>query len=98
MVWVHGPFPCGVWPDIKIAQLALVNVMDDGEKIVADGGYKGEQCFVTPNGLNNFDQQKKSDVRAHHEPVNARLKKWGTLKNTFHHHPMQLPTSASWRS
>jgi hypothetical protein len=87
MVWVHGPFPCGVWPEIKIAQLALVNVMDDGEKIVADGGYKGEQCFVTPNGLNNFDQQKKSDVRAHHEPVNARLKKWGTLKNTFHHHP-----------
>jgi hypothetical protein len=58
-----------VWPDIKIAWLALMNVVDDGEKVVADGGYWGGGamlCYSQWLGLNNFDQQKKSDVRVHH--------------------------------
>ena len=54
IVWHHGPFPCGTWPDLQIARDRAVFMLDDDEKFLADGGYAdGGQYFDTPNGLNN---------------------------------------------
>ncbi|KAL7565604.1 hypothetical protein ACA910_018966 [Epithemia clementina (nom. ined.)] len=39
IVWVNGPFPCGEWPDVNIAQLALHGMLDNNEMYVADGVY-----------------------------------------------------------
>ena len=39
IVWVNGPFPCGSWPDLKIARADIFHKLAPGEKILADGGY-----------------------------------------------------------
>ena len=58
----------------------------DGEKILADGGYRdGNQFFETPNGLHDADQRMKATARARHETINARLKRWNVLKDVFRH-------------
>jgi hypothetical protein len=36
-VWINGPFPCGSWPDLRIARNALVDALDAGEYYLADG-------------------------------------------------------------
>lgn len=86
IVWAHGPFPCGTWPDLKIARHGIQQQMAPGEKYVADGGYRdGQQFRLTPTGYNNLEQRKQSVVRARHETINARLKKRSALGNTFQH-------------
>jgi hypothetical protein len=87
MVWVNGPYPCGQWPDLRIARDWLVYELDPGEMFLADGGYRDGGVYAeTPNGLNTFDQRMKSVARARHETVNARMKNWGVLRGTFRHH------------
>jgi hypothetical protein len=27
-VWINGPFPCGSWPDLRIARNALVDALN----------------------------------------------------------------------
>jgi hypothetical protein len=77
-VWINGPFPCGSWPDLRIARNALVDALDAGEYYLADGGYRdGNQYSVTPTGLHNFDDRQKAVVRARHESLNKRYKKTG---------------------
>lgn len=86
IVWINGPFPCGTWPDLRIARSALIDALDSGEKYLADGGYKDGGVFaVTPNGLNSTEQQMKKIVRARHETVNRRLKQFNALHRTFRH-------------
>jgi hypothetical protein len=38
VVWKNGPFPCGSFPDIKIARRDLVPILLPGEKYIADRG------------------------------------------------------------
>jgi hypothetical protein len=86
IVWVHGPFPCGEWPDLRIAREALVYALDAGEMYVADGRYHdGNNWSDTPNGLNTLEQHQKSLVRARHETANARFKMWSTLGQKYRH-------------
>jgi hypothetical protein len=67
-------------------------MVDDGELLIADGGYHdGEQYFVTPNGLNNYEQYLQSVVRARHETVNQRFKQWAALERVFRHDVMLHP-------
>ena len=40
IVWVNRPYRCGAWPDEKIAQDGLHHILEDGERYIADGGYK----------------------------------------------------------
>ena len=35
IVWLHGPFPCGLWPDLKIFRKSLKQQLLEGEKVVA---------------------------------------------------------------
>jgi hypothetical protein len=88
IVWVNGPYPCGAWPDLRIARDWLIYELDHDEKYLADGGYQdGRQYSETPNGLNNADQKMKADARARHETVNSRFKNFGILERKFRHRP-----------
>lgn len=86
IVWINGPYPCGSYPDIRIAREALVFELQDWEFYIADGGYQdGGNYAVTPNGYHTFTDRQKSVVRARHETVNRRLKSWRALNHTFRH-------------
>ena len=87
IVWINGPFRCGAWPDLRIAREKLVHNLSRGEKIIADGGYQGEDCFDTPNGLNNQRSKMVSNIRARHETINGKIKAFRVVSNesTFRH-------------
>ena len=83
-MWKNGPYPCGAYPDVKIARDLLVPAMCVGEKYIADRGYRDGQCFAsTPTGYNNDMERMKSKVRARHEHVNSRIKKFRILSTKF---------------
>ena len=89
IVWIHGPFPCGKWPDINIFQNSLVSFLGQFERVEADDGYIGEaplrvkcpKSFANPKET-EFMQQR---VRNRQETVNKRFKDWGILRQLFWH-------------
>jgi DDE superfamily endonuclease len=84
IVWKNGPYPCGSFPDITIARDRLHNYMAIGEMYVADRGYKdGRQYGDCPTGYNTPGQRMRGIVRARHESVNARIKKFKILSTAF---------------
>ena len=87
IVWINGPFPCGSYPDRKIARdEGLEDALNVGEMYVADGGYRdGFTRAETPTGLRNEDQWMKGIARARHETLNARFKLFGVLRQLFRH-------------
>ena len=42
IVWIHGPFECGLWPDIKIFSNSLMSHLGNSECVEADNGYVRE--------------------------------------------------------
>ena len=88
VVWVNGPYPCGRWPDIKIFREDLKHILDDGEMVIADAGYRGEAGkILTPLTLTPDEDMKEAagTIRARHETCNRRFKVWGCLKQKFRH-------------
>ena len=88
IVWVNGPFPCGAWPDLKIAMDSLVYMFEGDERAVADNGYKGHPEFfdIPWKHLDNYEQRtRKALARARHETVNGRFKDWKCLKEVWRH-------------
>jgi hypothetical protein len=84
IVWKNGPYPCGPFPDLTIARDKLHGEMAPGEMYVADRGYSDAYEFGdTPTGYNTTGQRMKSIVRARHEGVNARIKKFKILSTRF---------------
>ena len=57
--------------------------MAEGEKILADGGYRDRNVFETPTGYNNKDQRMKKVARSRHETFNARIKNFNVLSPTL---------------
>ncbi len=89
VVWFNGPFACGNWPDLKIFRHGLIFELDEGEKVEADSGYRGQPDSVcTPNCnvfINEVGKRQKELVRSRHETLNKRLKQWHCLHDTFRH-------------
>lgn len=88
IVWLHGPFPCGEWPDIKIFRHALIDQLSEGERVEADDGYVGEspRHIKIPDALDSKEKNRmRATVRMRHETVNRRFKQFGALKQTFRH-------------
>jgi hypothetical protein len=84
IVWKNGPYPCWAFPDIKIARHKLVKELLPGEKYVADRVYfDGGQFADTPTGFSTLKQRMQSLVRAQHETVNSRLKKFHILSTRY---------------
>jgi len=82
IVFIHGPFPCGYYPDITIFRLKLRGMLLRAkEKCQADLGYRGEPgCVILPNQFDSEAiQQLKADARARHETVNKRMKQFECL-------------------
>ena len=80
IVWAHGGYPCGEWPDLRLARDAFIGRLAIGEMALADGGYRDHQYFINPNG----DRHKKN-ILARHETVNRRVKQFSSMKHVFRH-------------
>ena len=87
IVWIHGPFPCGSFPDIKIFRHGLKHQLAKGESVEADRGYRGEpQCVSVPSDYSSQKQKiAKDHARARHEHINGRLKQFACLSHIFRH-------------
>lgn len=84
IIWKNGPYPCGRWPDLKIARDKVLKRLRLQEKVLADGGYADGFTFCeTPTGRNNPDQQMKQLARARHETINRRLKQFAVLSQVY---------------
>ena len=61
----------------------MKSILSDGEKVIADKGYRGEDDWiVVPTG--DINDPGKS-VRTRHETVNKRFKQWQILHRVFRH-------------
>jgi hypothetical protein len=40
-VWINGPFEPGILNDVSIFQSCLLVMLEDGERVEADDGYRG---------------------------------------------------------
>ena len=89
IVWINGPYECGLWPDISIFHNSLISHLEVGEQVESDDGYIGEApgCIKCLKSFSNpeetlFMQQR---VRNRQETVNKRMKNWGVLKQVYRH-------------
>lgn len=84
IVWVHGPFPCRSYPDIKIFRLRMKHRLPFNEVVVADVGYNDEKCMSKQDCEAN-KEELHSTIRARHESANGRLKNFAVLQSKFRH-------------
>ena len=94
ILWVSGPFKAATH-DLTIYRRpgGLRSRIPGGKRVIADRGYKGETKYGGPTTLsirNEIDtpavREFKRNVRARHENLNARLKKFAVLGTRFRHH------------
>ena len=90
LVWIHGPFPCGQWPDVSIFRNCLKSFLDKNERVEADDGYIGEEPISckTPGGFYSRSEDvddARRRLRSRHETANARIKYYGICSQTFRH-------------
>lgn len=57
IVWAYGGFPCGDWPDLRLARHCLVTFLEGGEKVLADKGYNDRTFFILPNEKNKIQHK-----------------------------------------
>ena len=82
-MWVNGPFPCGVLPDIKIYKRDLKQKLLTSEIVLADKGYP-DRTVNLPNVLDSHEVRKWNKwVGKRHETVNMHCKKWCVLKQVY---------------
>jgi hypothetical protein len=91
IVWVAGPYLPGKggWNDLSIFRDGLRGMLEPGERVEADDGYKGDcpQYVKCPGGITAREDQEqmKKRVRMRHEHVNEKFKNFGVLKQKFRH-------------
>jgi len=86
IVWINGPFKCGLWPDLSIFRRNLKHRLAPGEMVECDAGYRGDpSCRHKHIIRNRRDDKAKSDARARHEQVNSDVKRFDCLKQEWRH-------------
>lgn len=89
IVWLNGPYECGMWPDISVFRDSLKSHLEPNERVEADDGYVGEhpECVKCPQGFANEEQTEfmQQRVRNRQESINNRLKFWGILRQLYRH-------------
>lgn len=88
MVWVNGGYPCGEYPDLKLARESYVLSVNHGEKTIADKGYNDQNFFIIPNNANTELHDK---IMSRHETINKRMRQFQILKQTFRHNKSKHP-------
>lgn len=89
IVWKHGGYPCGQYPDLKLAREAYIYSVNEGEKTIADKGYKDTKYFIL-KGNENKNLHKR--IMARHETVNKRINQFFALKYQFRHDLKKHPS------
>lgn len=82
IVWKNGGYPCGTYPDLKLAREAYTLSVLPGEKTMADKGYNDDSFFILPNPNNSIFHKR---IMSRHETVNKRIRQFKILKDTFRH-------------
>ena len=61
IVWINGPYECGLWNDLMIFRNSLLSHLEPNERIEADDGYVGEhpQKVKCPKGFTNLPEKEK---------------------------------------
>ena len=86
LAWVHGPFECGAFPDLKRFQLFINKNFEEGVRVIRDGSYSDVRRELPPDESN--EQYKLyAIIRARHKTLNARLKNVFVLSDCFQHKP-----------
>lgn len=89
IVWINGGVPCGEYPDLKLARDLYLMMIGDGERTVADDGYRSHR-FIYPQLYPEFRARLKT-IMARHETVNKRMKQWSCLNERFRHRVILHP-------
>lgn len=88
-MWKHGGYPCGDYPDLKLAREVYVHLVNVGEKTLADKGYRDKKFFILPT---ENTKNIHGRIMSRHETVNKRIKQFRAMKHEFRHnlqkHPM----------
>jgi hypothetical protein len=87
IVWMHGPFPAGSCDDKTIYQIGLKQHLLPGEKVWADGGYRGDLTVIhkfLPSLTTDFRLEHRRG-RARHETLNGRFTDWSALRDVYRH-------------
>ena len=84
IVWCNGGFRCGNFSDLAIARQSLIPELEQGEKIIADNGYKDRRYFI-----NKFyypeHREKIQKILARHENINGKFKRFTVIHVQFRH-------------
>lgn len=87
--WINGGYPPGVWNDDMVFKDALVHELEKGERVEADGGYRGSApTYAKCPGTVWTEAEKKEmqqRARSRQETVNLRLKNWKILAVPYRH-------------
>ena len=91
--WVEGPLPCGAYPDVKVFRCGLKGWLEEGERVEADKGYRGEcpSKAKIPHELYSRNKEvtkMKKKVAGRHETVNSRIKQYACMQGLFRHDVM----------
>ena len=85
IVWGHGAYPCGQYPDLTISRSCLIHFLSQGEKVVTDNGYRGERYFIFP--FSRLEPREYiNKIMARHETINKRIRHFKVLSERFRHH------------
>lgn len=85
IVWINGPYACGSWNDQKIFNHGMRFWLGEGERVEADGGYRGPQIMRPDDYATKEEKRAKDLARARHETINRRFKQFGILGQQYRH-------------
>lgn len=93
IVHINGPFPCGEWPDLRIARNLIHSRLAGDEYYLADKGYRcGSGPAIMRSALPPERQGEYDFLMSRHETINRRFKEFAILGTRFRHeeekHPM----------
>ena len=87
--WFNGPFNYGIMPDISIFSLNLKHKILPGERVIADGGYRGDPKVLSTVKYSRYQINHIFKVIgklcACHEKINGCFKNWGRLRQMWRH-------------
>jgi hypothetical protein len=90
IIWVNGPF-VGSDSDLTIARADLLNILQPGERVLADKGYRGPDAALwTPiwapaNQAERYENRLHSQIRSKIERVNRRIKIFKCFDTIWRH-------------
>ena len=88
IVWVNGPYACGLWSDWKIfKEGGLASNLEPNKRVEADDGYQNgdPELVKSKSGIFHENGGIRNTMRARHETANKRLKQFGALSSKFRH-------------